>query len=140
LHTGELTPAGLQQLLSEVWDVTEHNPMPELEWPVLRPTMTDELLAALLDVSPQSIRRYATGERDTPDDIAARLHFVALVNADIAGSYNDRGIRRWWARPRAVLDARSPLDVLTGGFDPDGPVAAQVRGLAGALVGPGGAS
>jgi hypothetical protein len=101
--------------------------------------MTKESLAALLGRSRQSIGRYAAGERDTPDDVAARLHFIALVNADLGGSYNERGIRRWWNRPRSTLGNRSPLSVLGAAFDPDSDVAAQVRALAASLVGVGSA-
>ena len=127
-------------VLRAMWEATEHNPMPEAEWAPMRATMTDELLASLLGISLQSIRRYASAERDTPDDVATRLHFIALVNADLAGSYNDRGIRRWWGRPRATLGNQSPLAALGEGFDPDGATAAQVRALSATLLGAGAVS
>lgn len=127
-------------VLRAMWEATEHNPMPEAEWAPMRATMTDELLASLLGISLQSIRRYASAERDTPDDVATRLHFIALVNADLAGSYNDRGIRRWWGRPRATLGNQSPLAALGEGFDPDSATAAQVRALSATLLGAGAVS
>ena len=137
---GEISVTSVETALRAMWEATEHNPMPEFEWAPLRVVMTDELLAEPLGVSLQSIRRYAAGERDTPDDVAARLHFIALVNADLGGSYNERGIRRWWNRPRSTLGNRSPLSVLGAGFDPDSDVAAQVRSLSSALLGAGAVS
>jgi hypothetical protein len=130
----------VEKVLRDAMEATEHNPMPDSEWPLTRSLMTDELLAPLLGVSAQSIRRYVSAERDTPDDVAARLHYIALVNADLSGSYNERGIRRWWVRPRSVLDQRSPMDRLGGGFDPDDDMATTVRKLASSLVGAGGVS
>ncbi len=38
---------------------------------------------------------------------------------DLAGAYNDTGIRRWFVRPRTVLQNRAPADVLTPGWRPD---------------------
>jgi hypothetical protein len=35
--------------------------------------------------------------------VAERLHWLAMVVADLAGSYNALGIRRWFERPRALL-------------------------------------
>ena len=92
----------------------------------------------LVGVSVSSVRRYAAGTRATPQDIAERLHFLALLIADLAGSYNDFGIRRWLNRPRTPLGGRSPASLL-GEFDPEGPDAAAVATLAAALVGAGSA-
>lgn len=61
----------------------------------------------MLGVSASSLRRYRTRARPTPAVIAARLHVLALVIADLAG-----------------------------GFDPDGDAAA-VRKLSSALAGAG---
>jgi predicted transcriptional regulator len=35
------------------------------------------MLARLLGISPASVRRYAATTRETPDDVAARLHHIA---------------------------------------------------------------
>ena len=85
--------------------------------------------------SPSSLRRYAAGARRAPDSVVGRLHTLALLVADLAGAYNDYGIRRWFARPRTVLEGRSPEAVLAGEWDPDGPEAARVRRLATGVVG-----
>ena len=96
--------------------------------------LDEETLASLLGVSISSLKRYRSGERATPDRIAARLHFLALVLGDLAGSYNDIGIRRWFLRKRARLDGRSPAQLLTGAWDPDDVGPARVRQLAHELV------
>ena len=66
--------------------------------------------------------------------IAARLHFLALLVGDLAGSYNDIGVRRWFQRQRTRLDGRAPADLLTGEWDPDDPGARRVREVARELV------
>jgi hypothetical protein len=99
-------------------------------------TLGEELLAELVGVSVSSVRRYAGGSRAAPQDVAERLHFLALLIADLAGSYNDFGIRRWLNRPRTPLGGRSPASLL-GEFDPEGPDAAAVAKLAATLVGSG---
>jgi hypothetical protein len=82
-----------------------------------------------------SLRRYAAGQRTTPDDVADRLHFVALVVADLAGAYNPFGIRRWFDRPRPQLAGASPIEALGERWRPQDPAARRVRALARALVG-----
>ena len=81
-----------------------------------------------------SLKRYQSEERATPDPVAARLHFLALVVGDLAGSYNDVGIRRWFHRKRTLLDGRSPAALLKGEWDPDDDGPARVRQLARDLV------
>ncbi|MCY4634369.1 MAG: DUF2384 domain-containing protein [Acidobacteria bacterium] len=81
-----------------------------------------------------SLRRYQSGARATPDDVGVRLHVLALIVGDLAGAYNDAGIRRWFVRPRTVLGNRAPADVLTSGWRPEDPGPRQVRDLANALT------
>jgi hypothetical protein len=95
-----------------------------------------DLLGRLVGVSPSSIRRYTAGSRLTPDPVAARLHWLALVVADLAGSYTDVGIRRWFDRSRATLAGRSPAEVLGPAWNPDDPEVEAVRALAEALTAP----
>ncbi len=52
----------------------------------------------------------------------------------LAGAYNGFGIRRWFERPRAQLDGRSPREVLDIDWDPVDPDAARVRVLAAVLA------
>jgi hypothetical protein len=66
---------------------------------------------------------------------------TAIMNgqlvSDLAGSYNEFGIRRWFGRPRSQLGGRSPSVVLKRGWSPDDDDIRRVRGLAAALVGAG---
>lgn len=133
-------PAGgesLSEALEQALEQSEHSPMPSGEWPSLLETLGEDLLGLLLGISTSSIRRYASGTRTTPQDVADKLHVVALVVADLAGGYNDYGIRRWFHRPRPQLDGVSPVEMLGGGWDPDGEPAERVRELAAALTGAG---
>ena len=106
------------------------SPVPASEWPALQRVLGGDLLARLLRISTVSLRRYLSGGRRTPDDVAVRLHAVALIVGDLAGAYNEAGIRRWFARPRTALGNRAPVDVLTAGWRPDDPEVQQVRDLA----------
>lgn len=136
--TGAPTPLGpaLSGAVEQINDQLEMSPQPAREWAPVIGTLGEELLAELVGVSVSSVRRYAGGSRATPQDIAERLHFLALLIADLAGSYNDFGIRRWLNRPREPLGGRSPASLL-GQFDPEGADAVAVATLAGTLVGAG---
>lgn len=91
-------------------------------------------LAHLVGVSVSSVRRYAAGTRSTPPDVAERVHCLGRVVADLIGSYDDSGVRRWFERPRTELNGLAPSALLQGAWDPqdDGP--AQVRRLASTLA------
>ena len=130
--------AALARAVQQINDQLEMSPQPTDEWAPVIETLGEELLAQLVGVSISSVRRYANGSRPTPQDVAERLHFLALLIADLAGSYNDFGIRRWLNRPRTPLGGRSPASLL-GEFDPDGPDAQSVAALAASLVGAGSA-
>jgi hypothetical protein len=115
------------------------SPQPAGEWGPALGTLGEDMLAEVLGVSVSSVRRYSAGNRNTPQDVAERLHFVAMLLADLAGSYNDYGIRRWFNRPRAALDGRRPIDLLGPNFDPDGEAAKRVQELASSLIAAGAA-
>ena len=121
-------------LLRTIVAALEASPAPKHEWKGLGRVFPVEDLAELLTISASSLKRYQSGERDTPDVIAARLHFLALVVGDLAGSYNDLGIRRWFRRTRTQLDGRSPAAILTDDWDPDDEAPRRVRELARNLV------
>ena len=120
--------------LSDVNKALDVSPVPASEWPTLQRVLGPALLARLLDISPVSLLRYRSGTRMTPDDVGVRLHVLALMVGDLAGAYNDTGVRRWFVRPRTVLQNRAPVDVLTGGWRPEDPGPRQVRALATALT------
>lgn len=128
------TPAEVQEMLTTLIAALEQSPIPKFEWRSVARVFEPDQLAELLDISVSSLRRYQAGERNTPDDVAARLHFVALVIGDLAGTYNEIGIRRWFQRKRTQLDGRSPAATLGRNWDPDDPSPQRVRALAAALV------
>jgi hypothetical protein len=127
-------PEELAILLRTLIAALEASPAPEFEWSGLARVLGDEQLASLLAVSPSSLKRYQSGERTTPDLVAARLHFLALVVGDLAGSYNDIGIRRWLTRKRSLLGGRSPEQLLAKNWDPEDADPRRVRELARELV------
>ena len=128
------TPDEISSLLRLVITALEQSPAPRHEWKSVSRVFEPEPLAALLGVSLSSLRRYLAGTRPTPDAVAARLHFLALVAGDLAGAYNEIGIRRWFDRPRTPLGGRSPAALLRSEWDPDDEGPKQVRALAQSLV------
>jgi transcriptional regulator with XRE-family HTH domain len=126
--------AELEGLLRMLITALEESPAPKYEWPSLGRVFEPEQLAALLGISVSSLRRYQAGERTTPDAVAARLHFLALVVGDLAGAYNEIGIRRWFDRPRSQLGGRTPASYLAGEWDPGDEGPQRVRALARALT------
>ncbi len=124
------TAEQLAGLLEVIIGALESSPVPKFEWGGVSRVFDADELGALLNVSASSLKRYQSGERDTPDIVAARLHFLALVVGDLAGSYNDIGIRRWFHRKRALLGDRTPAALLRGDWDPDEEGPARVRQLA----------
>src|SRR3954462_9376326 len=128
------TASQVADLLRTMIAALEASPVPKFEWAGLGRVLDAERLSSLLSVSLSSLNRYQSGERDTPDAVAARLHFLALVVGDLAGSYNEIGIRRWFDRKRSALAGRSPAPVLGGEWDPDAPGSSRERALARELV------
>jgi len=133
-------PDRLAGLIERLDAALSESPLPDLELRALLRIFDVNQLAPLAGVSPISLRRYLAGSRTMPDALAARIHWLALVAADLAGAYNELGIRRWFERPRAQLEGRSPAQVLGTDWDPSTPVVGKVRDLAAALAGPGSAT
>ena len=120
--------------LSEVLKAVDESPVPDKEWPAMRRVFDDDNLAQLLSVSSSSLKRYGAGGRQTPDHIADRVHWLAMVVAALSGSYNDIGIRRWFERPRAQLNEKTPRQVLGRNWNPSAQNVRRVRDLAESLV------
>lgn len=129
-------PGELRELLNEILLSLADSPVPASEWKVLTELFDPEpsLLSGLLGISESSLRRYARGERPTPDEVAARLHFLALVVSDLSGAYNEIGIRRWFRRKRAALGKRSPAELLRGNWAPESRAARKVKELVESLL------
>ena len=126
-------PERLSVLLRKISVALNESPVPEREWQAVERVLGLESMAQLLGISTSSARRYFAGTRTTPDAVAARLHFLAFVVGDLAGAYNDVGIRRWFHRPRKMLDGSTPARLLDGDWEPDDAGPRQVRDLAAAL-------
>ena len=106
--------------------------VPDREWRAVKRVLGLESMAQLMGVSVSSARRYFVGTRTTPDAVAARLHFLAVVLGHLAGAYEDVGIRRWFHRPRKLLNGNTPAQLLEGDWDPTDDEPRQVRELAAA--------
>ncbi len=126
--------------LREMLAAIDDSPNPDGEWGPARELLGDELLGRLVSVSAASLRRYASGERRTPDDVAWRLHAVARILSGLVGSYNDYGVRRWFDRPRAALDRATPSEVIRSAASEDDPALGRAIALADDLVGSGAAT
>jgi len=90
---------------------------PTSPWPRLRQVLGDEMLAELLGIDQQALLGYATASAATPEQLSAKLEVLSLTVAELSGSYNDFGIRRWLFRPRAVLGGQPPAALLAGEWD-----------------------
>lgn len=119
-------------------EALDASPMPAGEWQPARELLGDALLARLVGgVSQSSLQRYAAGARETPDDIAWRLHVVARLLAALLGSYNAYGVRRWFERRRTALGGLAPVQVLETAKDEDDELLLTALALADDLTGAG---
>jgi hypothetical protein len=123
----------LQSLLEQLNAALEESPAPEYEWNRMMDVLGLEQLARLLGHSSSSVRRYKAGARTTPDKVAARLHFLALIVGELRGAYNDVGIRQWFDRKRSQLGGRTPAQLLARAWNPAAPGPTHVRELARSL-------
>jgi hypothetical protein len=128
-------PAHLERALERLNEALEDSPAPAFEWERLASVLGAEPLARLLGISLSSARRYRASARATPDEVAGRLHFLALVVGDLSGAYNDAGIRQWFERKRVQLGGRAPGELLAGDWKAARPGPRRVRELARALIG-----
>ena len=127
-------PALLSALLEKITEALDQSPAPAHEWRTLQDVLGLELLARLLKISQSSARRYLSGTRATPDTVAARLHFLAFVVGDLAGAYNDIGVRRWFDRRRERLDGKTPAQALGDAWSPEDGAPQRIREVARSLA------
>lgn len=116
--------------IDSVQEAVAQSPLPDLELPKLDREFGTERTAHLVGAGFSSLRRYITGERVAPDAVANRAHYVVRIVSDLAGSYNDQGVVRWFQRRSRRLDGQSPEEVLSGDWDPDSDGARAVFELA----------
>lgn len=125
----------MEAVVERIIETLGESPSPANEWHTMREVFGDADLSRLVCVSESSLRRYAAAARATPQVVAERLHWLAMAVADLAGAYNDFGIRRWFERPRTQLAGRSPRQSLGDEWTVDSEAAVRLRTLAQALVG-----
>jgi hypothetical protein len=110
------------------------SPRPAQEINNLVPILGYDTLQRLVGASEVSLRRYASGTRTAPDEVARRIHFVAALVAILRGSFNEFGIRRWFERVHPSL-GKAPAAALGRGFEPDDDAAQEVLRTALSLLG-----
>jgi hypothetical protein len=111
----------------------DESPVPEAELAKLDSILGQGLLIGMLDISVASLQRYQSGDRDAPDAIAERAHFLTSVIAALEGTYNDFGVRRWFDRPRSVFSGRTARQLLSRSWTPSGAPARSVLAAAESL-------
>ncbi len=111
----------------------DESPVPEAELTKLSSILGNELLIELLDISAASLQRYQSGDRNAPDLIAERAHFLTSVIAALEGTYNDFGVRRWFARPRSAFSGRTARQLLSRRWAPSDEPARSVLAAAESL-------
>jgi hypothetical protein len=116
--------------INGVRDDVVQSPVPEWELPKLDALFGTDRLADLIGVGHSSLRRYLSATRAVPDDVAVRGHLVTEIVSALAGSFNERGIRRWFERPRSQLGGKTPAETLIDAWDRDGMEVADVVALA----------
>jgi hypothetical protein len=124
---GADAPDRLHTLLGELYDRIAESPAPKIEWRPTEQLLGAALLSDLLNISTSSLTRYESGERPTPDEVADRLHFLALTLSDLVGAYNEFGVRRWFDRRRTLLHGRSPRQALVANWSSESAGAQAVR-------------
>lgn len=134
LAARRVAPRQLRAALQTLREALEDSPAPSREWAALVPLFGVDDLARLVAISPASLRRYASRSRPTPDAVAARLHFLARVVAELKGAYNDIGVRRWFQRKRTLLRGKAPSQILKGDWSPEDRSARKVLDLARSLA------
>jgi hypothetical protein len=120
----------VRNIVEQLGDALEGSPLPNREIPELVRVLGWPLLERLSGGVEVSLRRYANEKRVAPDDLADRIHVLALMVGDLRGGYNDFGVRRWLQRPRTQLGGRRPLDILQGDWSPQAADVQSVRDLA----------
>ncbi len=101
------------------------------KYEAVKTVLGPDLMCDLLGISRSSLSRYASAKQ--PALVAARLGFLAEVISDLSGAYNQTGIRRWFSRPRHLLDGKSPKELLRARWKPEDTGPRQVLDLARAL-------
>ncbi len=133
LAAGKPSAGELSRYLDAALLALDESPVPSAELAKLNSTLGHEVLAELLEISAASLQRYQNAERQAPDAIAERAHFLTSVIAALEGMYNEFGVRRWFERPRSVFDGRTARQLLGKGWKPSDDSARRVLSAAESL-------
>jgi len=118
LTAGKPSEGELSRYLDAALLALDESPVPAAELAKLNATLGHEMLAGLLEISLASLQRYQSGERQVPDAIAERAHFLTSVISALEGIYNEFGVRRWFERARSVFEGRTARQLLRPGWAP----------------------
>ncbi|HEY6923144.1 MAG TPA: hypothetical protein VI653_06740 [Steroidobacteraceae bacterium] len=133
LSTGKLSAAELSRYLDAALLALDGSPVPAAELTKLNATLGHELLGKLLEISAASLQRYQSGDRQAPDAIAERAHFLTSIISALEGIYNEFGVRRWFERPRTMFDGKTARQLLGEGWTPTDDSALRVLAAAESL-------
>ena len=134
LMTGKPSASDWSRYLDAALLALDESPVPAAELTKLNATLGHDLLSGLLEISPASLHRYQSGERQVPDAIADRAHFLTSVISALEGIYNEFGVRRWFERPRSVFNGKSARQLLGRGWAPGGESAHRILAAAESLA------
>lgn len=127
-------PEEIAALLRRINETLRESPAPAHESKALRRVLGIDLLARLTGMPEGAARAYPGNRREGRDDpVVERLHFLALLVGELAGSYTDAGVRRWFDRPRKALAGKTPAQTLGREWRPDDEGPIRVRELADSL-------
>ena len=127
-------PEEIADMLSRINETLRNSPAPTHESKALRKVLGIDLLAQLTGMEAGDARTYPGNRREMRGDpIVERLHFLALLVSELAGSYTDAGVRRWFDRPRKALAGETPAQTLGQEWRPDDEGPIRVRELADSL-------
>lgn len=133
LTMGSPSASELSRYLDAALLALEESPVPAAELTKLNATLGHELLSGLLEISAASLQRYQSGERQAPDAIAERAHFLTSVIAALEGIYNEFGVRRWFERPRSAFNGKTARQLLGRDWTPGGEPARRILATAESL-------
>jgi hypothetical protein len=133
LTTGKPSVSDLSRYLDAALLALDESPVPAPELTKLNATLGHELLSGLLEISAASLHRYQSGERQVPDAIADRAHFLTAVLSALEGIYNEFGVRLWFDRQRSVFNGKSARQLLGRNWEPAGEPARRILAAAESL-------
>jgi hypothetical protein len=131
--TAEPSRDELVRYLDAALVALDESPVPAAELAKLTSILGHELLVGMLEISLASLQRYQNGDREAPDAIAEKAHFLTSVIAALEGTYNEFGVRRWFERPRSVFNNRTARQLLSRRWTPSDESARRVLAAAESL-------